>query len=411
MEFLKVLRAKVLWHAVHHMLAREKPRVIAVGGSIGKTSTKEAIAQAFQTAGVRFVATPGNLNTFEGVAYTILGCKDVPHGLAGYLNLLQRIVQAYAQGGQECPDYYLLEYGTDSPGDIAMLCRALPPNAVVLTGISPAHVANYDSYEAQIADELDIIRYKARGGYALANADQPGSWEHACAAGLAEGYRTDTFTHQEATKQGYRFQYVGTTVQTGLYAHHQLQPLTAAVRLLEREGLPVQPFIQSLAGYTAPAGRGRVLAGRDGMVILDESYNSSPASVQATVQATVAYAKLLGRPAKAVLGNMNELGEDEARYHHEIALFVGKSGLDAVLFVGPHAEDQVALAKMGDRSQAVATSEEAIEVLESFLESQDVVVLKASQNRMRFERLVRSLLADPADASLLVRQSARWRHT
>lgn len=405
-RLLRPVLLYLLWHGVKRKVGFERPRVIAVTGSIGKTSAKEAIATVLETSGFPVVKTHGNLGTDIGVPLSLFGFEELPSRL-GWLLVLWRALFPPCLRYEKRP-YYVLEYSSDKPGDIAFLTGKLPADVGVVTTVAPVHMQFFPDLKALVVEELAVSHGLNAGGSLIANADDPHQailrQEHVETIWYGmEGIEIDR------SEAGLAFTRGGIRYQTSLIGVHQLYPLLAAIAVGESEGVSSENILRQVAAYQVPAGRGRLLQGKNGLTIIDDTYNSSPKAVKA---ALLMLKEIAGkRPTIAVIGHMNELGERSEELHREVA--AAASSVDRLVLVGPHGEamrDSAVQAGLPtDRIVVFQTSEECLERFAELVFNDEVILIKASQNGMRLERLVKSLLADPADAKQLVRQSLTWK--
>jgi len=391
----------------------ENPRVVAVTGTVGKTSAKEAIALVLAESGRPVVKTAGNLGTDLGVALSLLGFHDQPGGAGEWLKALWRALFPPIIAYKEQP-YYVLEYAADMPGDIAYLCGQIQPDVAAVTRITPAHMANYRSLDELAVEKLTIFRMASDRGYLVINEDDPYQvafralkLKEGFAAERIIGYSQDTAFSEgvHRDKAGLAAPLAGGEVVTQVYAAHQLYSLQLAAAIGLQEGIPAKKVAAALSRYELPPGRGRVLEGREGITILDESYNASPAAVVAALEGLRGFA---GRRRVAILGNMNELGDSTEMAHAHVGEEAGNC-VDVLVVAGPQAERMAAASRLGAKAIAFATPEDLLDHLDEVVLPGDVILVKGSQNRVRLERVVKKLLAHPEDApNLLVRQEPYW---
>ena len=147
----------------------------------------------------------------------------------------------------------------------------------------------------------------------------------------------------------------------------------------------------------------------NGSLVIDDSYNSSPAAVEEALGALALVTDASRRIA--VLGDMLELGRYSMSEHERIGELAAETA-DVIVSVGPRAKAihhaALSAGKSEEASMAFATSDEAAEVLAGLVQKGDVVLVKGSQS-IRMERIVEALLADPADQNKLVRQEKEWK--
>jgi UDP-N-acetylmuramoyl-tripeptide--D-alanyl-D-alanine ligase len=309
---------------------------------------------------------------------------------------------------QEKNSYYVLEYSSDQPGDMRFLTDHLPPDVAVITQIAPVHLQHFANLDELIQEELAVTKGLKKEGTLLFNADDP--WQKDCSQEVSQKVG---FSITKA-QLNYQPDQVGlivnnTSYTTKLLGVHQEQAVLIAITLGELEGIAPEKIQKAILQYEVPPGRGRVLHGRSDWVIIDDSHNASPEAVKAALVMlkTVASA----RRRVAVLGQMNELGPDADRLHEAVGQAV-PTNADVLIAIGSCAEatkrGALAAGMLAAAIYTFATPTEAAKLMESIFQPGDAILFKASQNGMRFERLIKPLLLHPADSSKLTRQSSYW---
>lgn len=404
----------LLWKGVARKVAYEKPYVVGVAGSVGKTSTKEAIALVLAQSGRPVVKTHGNLGTDVGIPATLLASLEEQPSGPDWLRVVWRALfpprRRYAQR-----PYYVLEYASDKPGDIRFLTDRLAPDLAVISQVAPVHLAAFSGMAALVKEELALAGGLAKGGKLLLNADD----QHQRAL-LDKRSQALTFSLKEIEKSvrlekdGLRFTVGDDEYRANVYGRHQLYPVLAAIAVGRAEGVAAEQIQAGVAEYQVPPGRGRLLSGRNGCLILDDSYNASPEAVKASLRMLDELGRSWKRRRVAVLGQMNELG-DYAEAGHLEAAKAAASAVDFLIAVGQYGPKMLAAAQEAGLSPAAATvfatPESLLAGLEDLIQPDDLVLVKASQNGMRLERAVKLIMADPQEAPrLLVRQDAYWQN-
>ncbi len=412
----------LMWGAVKRRYRAEDPYVIAVCGSVGKTSAKEAIAIMLETAGKPVVKTVGNLATDTGIPLSLLGFTEQVKGLSAWLKVMARSSSAVFTKPKGRP-YWVLEFSSDKPGDHAFLGERIPIDVAVFTSGGPVHLEYYKTQEGVTAELADILKYRRDGGYVLINGDDqflkeivwPELTYRFGVAGLTKHQnKVDLRGAAVALKvKNMTCELSGDvklTANVAVVGKQQLAPLVAAAFIGHKEGLAAAEIKKGLEAYQVPAGRGRLIDGLKGSTIVDDSANASPEAAVAGVAMLKPWAQ--GRRTVAILGTMNELGDSALEAHQEVAAAAAKS-VDFLVVLGPFAQDMLKAAKTAGmashRMLAFTTPEQLFSQLEQVIERNDIIYVKASQNGMRLERVVKRLMAHPADApKLLVRQSESW---
>jgi UDP-N-acetylmuramyl pentapeptide synthase len=201
----------------------------------------------------------------------------------------------------------------------------------------------------------------------------------------------------------------GELLVKGSVGKTQLLPATAALAAGLASDIPLSEALEALKEYEPPPGRGRLLAGKNGSIIIDDSYNASPAAVEESLETLKIFP--YARRRIAVLGDMLELGRYSVLEHERIAA-LAVDAADVVVAVGIRsrvfatagrdASPKRADVMLFDDSRAAASA------LPAIVREGDVILIKGSQS-IRTERIVESLLANPVDVIHLVRQEKRWK--
>ncbi len=358
--------------------ARCGARVVAVTGSVGKTSTKEMLARALGRQG-RTHASVASYNNQWGVPLT-----------------LARMPQD--------SEYAVIEIGMNHPGEIAPLARLARPHVAMVTTVTRAHLAAFDGIEGIAREKAAIISGLEPGGVAVLNGDLDVSAILIDAA-RAAGARIVTFGETpgcdvralEIAVSGAatvaRARAFGTTLVFKVGApgrHFALNALGALAAVAELGADPALAAVD-LAGWSAVAGRGAretiVLdpVERDmSLDLIDDSYNANPASVAAAL-AVLAAAPVrdgVGRVARgrriAVLGDMLELGEAAPRLHADLADLPAMERIDRVDCVGPLMRHLYQALPAHQRGIWRETSADMLKHVRGHLDSGDVVLVKGS---------------------------------
>lgn len=407
--FLTLLARLTVW--------KHRPRIVAVTGSVGKSSTKEAIALAL-AGRYRIRKSEGNLNNEFGVPLSILGLP-APKGAFGWAVTLVRAFFV-AIFSFRSPEIYVLEYGIDHPGDMDVLLRVARPHVGVITTVETVHLENFPSFNDLVAEKGKLAAGVIPGGVAVFNYDNfytkrmaEVARVHAVTFGLnahADFAATSVQTGPDGlsaaikTPRGEKLSF-----DTPLLGKHMLYAFLPAIAVAEIFGIAGEEAVRRLKSYKQLPGRLSSLPGIKGTTVIDSTYNAEPASVYAALEV------LRDFPAKrriAVLGDMLELGERERDAHIEIGRFVS-TAVDLAILIGPRMEFAYNAIRntRGGRMNAFhfMKRDDAIAFLVPKLKEGDIILVKGSQG-MRLEAVSKALLADKAEApALLVRQSKEWR--
>lgn len=400
-----------------HILARWRPTVIAVTGATGKTTTKEAIADVLATRAPTFRSWR-NYNDLLGVPLS-LGRLEPDHAFA------------------------VIELGADHPGEIAELCAIVRPRVGVVTNVSPAHLEYFEDVAAFARELASLPGSLPPDGLAVLNGDDPSvramggdaacpsvsfGLEHAGerddppravpATLIAVGTRRDpalalAFMDADGTEATYTFPH--------LHGDHWAYAVLAAVATGEQLDVPERQALDALAQLRPLPGRMRWLEGRDGLVLLDDSHNATPASAAAGLAAMRAVARSRGSARIAVLGDMLRLGGYAAAEHRRLGALAAEHA-DYLVARGGLAElaaDEARRRGMPpDRIAVVHTAEDAERAVAGYaatatgtdaVRAAPVVYIKGSEEA-RMEQVTALLLARPDEAeTVLDRQTQAWR--
>ena len=409
------------------ILYRYQPKIVAITGSVGKTSAKDAIALALQTA-TTVRSSPKSYNSEIGVPLTILGVVNAWHNPISWLkNILHGLRLIIFR--TPYPEWLVLEIGADRVGDIQSLARWIRPDVVVLTSLPlvPVHVEFFPSPQALFAEKGALLKAVKPNGALVINADDERVREliEKLIAEKKLGQRkiirfgwSDSaeirMGNEQLSAKGLtgKIDYAGHTLPlrlTHLYGHQQLYAILAGLAVGISADYPILPVTQALETYQPPPGRGRLIEGVKDTFILDDSYNASPVAMVAALE-TLKNFPATGRKI-AVLGDMLELGAYTIDAHREIGRTVALI-CDQLITVGIRAkfiaDGAVAVNFSKEKLHHFDDAGQAGETLQSLLLPGDVVLIKGSQ-AIRLERVVEEIMAHPEDKEkLLARQELEW---
>ncbi|MDD5590237.1 MAG: UDP-N-acetylmuramoyl-tripeptide--D-alanyl-D-alanine ligase [Candidatus Portnoybacteria bacterium] len=415
---LKTLASKIL--------KKYKPFIVGVTGSMGKTSTREAIAAVLESK-YEIRQNFKNYNNEIGVPLTILGLESGGRSIFKWLWI-------FIKGSKilffkiPYPEVLVLEMGADRPGDIKYLTSFVNCDIGVITGIGdiPAHV-EFFSTPVQLAREksrlidyleekdravlnFDDARVKKLTGKTRAEILSYGFSEDAKIRAFAFG--TDIGFSPETSGINFQVEFGGKTFSVkkeGILGRHQVYPMLAAMAVGLAMEMNIIETIGGLKRYRAPKGRLNLIKGIKTTWILDDTYNSSPA---AAFEALKTLAEFDGRRKIAVLGDMLELGEFTEEAHKSIGKEI-RNYADIFFAVGDRMKfAALEAAKSGMAQNNILwfeTADAARMPLQHTIQKGDVILVKGSQS-MRMERIVEEIMAEPDRAAeLLVRQEREWK--
>lgn len=407
------------------LLRRHKPRIVAVSGSVGKTSTKDAIFAAIKN-NVYARKSDKSFNSEIGVPLTVLG---LPNAWNNPFFWLRNIIEGFflACFSRSYPEVLILETGIDRPGDMERLTRWLKPDIVVLTRLPevPVHVEYFSSPIAVIEEKMKIVQALQPEGVLIYNNDDtlieerlPEVLQRKIGFGRYREtdftIRADSTVYQDDQPVGTRFslQYFGNSYDIsieGTVGTQLAYSCGAAIAVADELSVPIEAAVASLQELRTANGRMRLIPGIKSTLIIDDTYNASPVAVE---QALSALQEIRHAKRKiAVLGDMLELGKFSTDEHRRIGAMI--PGVAEVLFtvgVRARAFAEGALAA-GMSEKCVFQYDDALKAgreLQAILHPGDIVLVKASQG-IRAERIVEEVMLQPQQAEeLLVRQEKAW---
>lgn len=396
-------------------LRKHKPKLVVVTGSVGKTSTKIAIATVL---GERFrVRThEGNHNTHLSAPLAIMGVEypDDVRSLSAWQNVL-KAAKLRIEGPTDV-DVIVQELGTDQPGDVAHFGKYLKPDVAVVTAVSAEHMEFFKTMEAVAQEELivasfsqltvvnrDDIEEKYAKFAKTTNIDTYGLKEHA-------EYR---ITLEPASPLDGRIGKLYTpewgeipiTVQ--LVGEQGVKAAAAAAVVGAKLGLTSQQVAVGISKLRPVRGRMQLLRGLNDSVLIDDTYNSSPLATEAALKTLYG----IDVPQRiAILGSMNEMGDASPQAHEQVGSMCDPSKLAWVVTIGSDAKQYLAPAatKKGCQVRSFDSPYEAGGFVHSVLEEKAVVLAKGSQNGVFAEEALKVLLHSTEDEEKLVRQSPAW---
>ena len=347
--------------ALLHRRALAKP-LVAVTGSAGKTTTRELIRAALAPLGA-IQASEGNNNNDVGVPLTVLGATAADAAL-------------------------VIEMGMRGPGEIERLSRCTEPDLAVITNIGTAHIGRLGSREAIAAAKCEITAGLHPKGTVVIPAGDPLLESALAAVWSGRVLRVRLADDPEAESDlvgdvnGDQLLIDADRLPLQLEGRHNARNLLLAVAVADQLGVS-RKALQGMQ-VTVPGGRNRRLQ-QGGLTLLDETYNASPEAVLAALEL------LAAQPGRrfAVLGTMLELGERSLELHQEVAARAVQLGLDGLVLVDGGAEGK-AMAEVAaplPHLQLVSHPEDAAAPLAAWLNSGDVLLLKASRG-VALERLI-----------------------
>lgn len=435
---MKHIVQNFLVYCARRTIRRYRPLVIGVTGSVGKTSSKEAMYTVLKGK-YRVRRSEKSFNTEIGIPLTILNAHNHYRNIAGWvgecIDILRKMIFGF-----EYPEILILEYGVQKPGDMDYLLSVVKPHIGVVTAIGdiPVHVEFFRGPEELIREKEKLVAALPPDGYAILFHDDFAVY------GMREKTRAHVMTygseaHADVCVTNYKLQ----TIQEGesgdvpsgisfkiMHGGHmvpfrlygalgvaQAYAAAAAATTGLALNLNLIEITEAMHNYQSPAGRLRLLKGIKNSFILDDTYNAAPESMRIALETLK---ELPARRKIVVLGDMLEIGKYAEQVHRRMG-DIAAEFVDFLVTVGPRAKfiaDEAMIRGVENDARRLSRDcvlqfDDAVaagKALDPLVKEGDLILIKGSQS-MRMEKVVEEIMAHPERAEeLLVRQDAYWRN-
>lgn len=419
-KFLKTFVSFLLKELAKQKIKKTGAKVIAITGTVGKTSLKESVAFVLENE-FKIKKTRKNLNGFFGLPLDILNqpYSSVPAKKWSII-LIKCLLDLLKS--KEKYDYYILEMGVAESKEMDYLLSIVKPFMSTITNIYPAHIENfpggYEEYKEQklllaqktLVEGCVILPYQLK----IVEKNVVESLNNLVTYGenVESDYKIVT---PEATLNGISFVFVtrqGEKIKIkneAILGYEYIGSFACTAAICDILGLKAAVISNRLEKFKLPAGRLNLIKGIKDTIIIDGSYNSSRYSTLSGLKAL----ELFGQTKIACLGDMRELGEFTKMEHEKVAEEVVKV-VDILILVGPLMK-QYLLPKvlesgfLQDKVYHFLSSEKAGKFLVDMVKGGEAILVKGSQNTILMERVVYALMQDKKNAkNLLCRQSEYW---
>ena len=423
--FKKIIGTVIEWQA-KLILRKYKPKIVAVTGSVGKTSTKDAIfsvmSQFFYTR-----KSEKSFNSDIGIPLTIMGC---PNGWYDPILWLKNILEGFYLIFFKAPypQWLVLEVGADRPNDIKNVTKWLKPDVVVLTAFAkvPVHIEFFKNRDAIIREKKYLVDALKHDGVLVVNGDDDDAMKIKDqsknisiiygTSSLCDLIASDEQIYYEdgkPTGMTFKVKYENNIVPVVVKGSLGMQNVYASLAALAA-GLSQKVNLvkagEALLNHETPKGRMRIISGIQNSVLIDDTYNSSPVAATSALNA-LKDIQTKGRKI-AILGDMMELGKHSVEEHYEIGKLAAQS-CNILLTVGIRsrkiAEGALDAGMDDTKVFQYDNSDEVMKDMANLIQEGDTILVKGSQS-MRMEKIVKAIMAEPEKASeLLVRQDEEWK--
>lgn len=355
---------------------RLNPLVTAITGSNGKTTTKELLATVLASQ-APVLYTYGNLNNDIGVPLTLLRLSE-EHRFA------------------------VIEMGANHPGEIGYVGEIARPDIAVITNAAPAHLEGFKTIAGVAKAKGELIATVSDQGTVILNADDDyfdmwkgaAEYKHMLSFGFSEQADVRAVpASSDSTRVRFDLQYAGNLypLRLKLLGRHNISNALAATAAGIVAGLPVEQIRDALDTVNPVGGRSQQCRGINGSTIINDSYNANPTSFKAALEVL----KDFDGKRWLVLGAFAELGEDSAKFHHDLGLEAKMAGIERLFTVGEDTRNTVD--EFGRGAQYFDQHADLIEVVKQQIDHRTVVLIKGSRSQ-HMEVVVDALTNHDAEA-------------
>ena len=348
--------------------------VVAITGSVGKTSTKDIIASVVSEK-YKVLKTQGNLNNHIGLPFTILGLKD--------------------------HEALVVEMGMNNLGEISVLTKIAKPNVAVITNVGTAHIGNLGSRENILKAKLEILDGLKDDGILIINNDNDllHSWS-------AQNTKVNVVTYGIENKSDYNASDIKLNENSSEFnikfnsentekiivpvgGQHFVYNALSAVAVGVKLNIPFEKIKQGIEKFELSKSRMELIKINNNITIVNDCYNANYDSMKASIEYL---AKTNFKRKIAVLGDMLELGEYSNELHTKVGEEVAKNKIDILITVGEMGKVISDIAsKKGVETYHCDNTENATKTIKEIAKSEDIILIKAS-NGMKFKNIVESLM-------------------
>ncbi|NQV00290.1 MAG: UDP-N-acetylmuramoyl-tripeptide--D-alanyl-D-alanine ligase [Parcubacteria group bacterium] len=431
---MKIIIKKFLKIISKSVLKKQKPKVIAVVGSVGKTSTKDAIHCVLENK-FQVRSSKGSYNNELGVPLTILGEMSGGRNIFKWCGILLKGLGLALFKDKEYPQILVLELGVDKPGDMDYMLSFIKPDIACITAISeiPTHLKNFKNIDELVTEKLKVVENLSKDSKVVLNYDNrlarlardktdakvitygQGKKAEVRVLNIARSQDDLAYGQEKLLNLNYKLSWSQNVVPVRMpyiLGKHQVYASLAAASCGIALGMNLVEISQNTYNLKAPKGRMNLLRGIKYTHIIDDSYNASPDSSVAALQVL---SELKPQGSKiAILGDMLELGPKNEEGHRKVGEMAVES-CDVLVLVGESSKyiaDEAKKNGILEDNIHQFKNDETIKaakfVQNKILKKGDLVLIKGSQ-ALRMEKAVKELMAEPLRApNLLVRQGDEW---
>lgn len=414
-----LIRRKLESYVKKYFKAHPGVKLVVVTGSVGKTSTKIAIATLLSEK-FRVRLHEGNHNAALSSPLAILGI-EYPKELRNPFAWSSVFKAAKLRINQPTDvDVIIQELGTDRIGEIPHFGKYLKPDICVVSAVSPEHMEFFRTIENVAKEELSAVNFSKM---AIINKDDIDESylkyiknSNTNTYGTSDGSDYRFFATDYSLESGYSGEFIApefnssVNAQIGVLGDHSLRPIIAAGAVAAKMGLTNNEIVSGFSKIRAVPGRMSVLKGFKDTVIIDDTYNSSPLAAECALKALDDLKINTISQRIAVLGDMNELGAISDAEHEKIGKLCFPEKIEWLITVGPQSKKFTASAAKinGCRVKSFDDAISAGVFVRNIMQAGAAILFKGSQGGIFLEEAVKLVLSDVNDNEKLVRQSVEW---
>jgi UDP-N-acetylmuramoyl-tripeptide--D-alanyl-D-alanine ligase len=412
------------------IIRKYNPDIIGVTGSIGKTTTKEAI---YTILASKFSARRSvkNYNNEIGLPLTIIGTDSPGRCLFGWVIVMVKAVKLILLRDKKYPKILVLEMGVDRVGDMAYLNSIVKCRIGVVTLIGNTHLEHFGTIEKIQKEKGSLISNLGKDGWAILNYDNErarqitdmsrskvityGFHERANVRAQEVIFSFEKKEKKELRGISFKLTYGGSFAPVLLpkvVGYNTIYSVLAGAAVGIAYEMNLLEVSEALRNFTSPQGRMNIIDGIKNTLIIDDTYNSSPTSSISALDVMKKIPLASEKRKFAILGDMLELGRESVAGHKKVGKHLVECGVDKLIVVGERALDIAAGAReagmANDDIFTFPSSDDAKIFVQNRIREGDLILVKGSQGT-RMEKIVCEIMAEPLRAEeLLVRHTKDW---
>lgn len=412
------------------IIGKYKPEIIGVTGSVGKTTTKEAIYTVLSSK-FKVRRSIKNYNNEIGLPLSIIGVDSPGKSILGWMLVFLKASKLILFRDSDYPKILVLEMGVDRIGDMDYLNSIVKCKVGVVTLIGLTHLEHFGTIDRIQKEKASLISNLGKDGWAVLNYDNEkarqitdiskskiityGFHERANVRAQEVVFSFEDKGDKELRGISFKLTYGGSFAPVLLpkvVGYNTVYSALAAAAVAISFEMNLLEVSESLRNFASPQGRMNLIDGIKNTMIIDDTYNSSPTSSISALDVVKKIPLTPGKRKFAILGDMLELGRESVASHKRVGKHLFECGINKLIVVGERALDIANGAREAgmkdDDIFAFPNSDDAKIFVQNRIKEGDLVLIKGSQGA-RMEKIVYEIMAEPLKAEeLLVRHTKDW---